>query len=114
MAIHNGGLAGVFNSSLFDFLAHDTVSSHAYAIIRVIVDLNNEPTGIVLYNPHGVDNTPMYDANGDPIRDANGDQVYGFIDGSNDGFVTLTSAQFAHDAQEPIGVITADFARFKP
>jgi hypothetical protein len=68
-----------------------------------------------LYNPHGVDNTPLYNADGTPMVDEDGEQMFGWVDDpnddtdANDGFVTLSTADFCDDAQSPFGAITADY-----
>ena len=41
-----------------------------------------------------------------------GNQLKGTVDGHDDGIVTLLIDEFAHDAQDPVGVISADFSDF--
>jgi Ca2+-binding RTX toxin-like protein len=97
--------AGTYWTKLDQAEALHTSASHCYAIMSVDFDGAGNPTFVHLYNPHGEDRTPIFDENGNFVEKTS-------IDGDDDGFVTLTIDEFVHDAQDPIGVITADFNDF--
>jgi Ca2+-binding RTX toxin-like protein len=106
------GWASVFCSRLNAADVDHVVPSHCYGIIAILIGLQGQPTGVVLYNPYGVDDELLYDAAGNPVLDAKGKHLRGTMDGTDDGRITLTMAQFAHDAQDPIGVITANYNHY--
>ncbi len=106
------GWAGVYCTRNNAADVNNVVPNHCYGIIAILIGLQGQPTGAVLYNPHGVDNELLYDANGRPVLDDKGKQKRGTMDGIDDGFITLTMKEFAHDATDPIGVYTADYNRY--
>jgi Ca2+-binding RTX toxin-like protein len=104
--------AGTYWTRTSDEDAMYTVDSHCYAILSSETDANGL-TIVHLYNPHGEDRTPLYNEDGSPMLNEDGEQMKGYTDDANDGFVTLTLDQFVHDAQGPVGAITADFNAYK-
>jgi Ca2+-binding RTX toxin-like protein len=109
------GLAGTFCTKVNAADVERLVPSHCYAITSVGKDADGDgiPDTVILYNPHGKDEMLLYNPNGTPKLDANGNQERGTADKNDDGFVTLTIDEFIHDAQSPIGALTADFNIFK-
>jgi hypothetical protein len=108
------GWAGTYCTRLNESDVETLVPSHCYAIIRSGKDKDGDgiPDKVTLYNPHGVDNLLKYNPDGTVMLDAQGNPVRGFLDGTDDGKVTITIDQFVHDAQSPIGALTADFNAF--
>jgi len=105
------GWAGTYCTKLDEADVETTVPSHCYAIIGVGDDNDQDgiPDTVTLYNPHGVDNSLQYNPDGTLVVDGQGNPIRDSVDGSDDGIVTLTIEQFIHDAQDPVGAITADF-----
>ncbi|HVK13787.1 MAG TPA: C2 family cysteine protease, partial [Gemmataceae bacterium] len=105
-------LTGVFQTQSDVADVDRTLPNHAYAIYSVQKDGNGNAVSVQLYNPHGVDNVPLYNLDGTPMLDAKGDQMYGCTDGKDDGLITLTLQEARDDSFNPIGAVTAHFDRF--
>jgi hypothetical protein len=112
--IMTNGWAGTYCTRMDESEVETVVPSHCYAITSLGADGDGDgiPDTVTLYNPHGVDNSLLYNLDGTVMVDADGKPMRGTTDGSDDGFVTLTIDQFTHDAQNPIGAITADYNRY--
>ncbi|MBL8823912.1 MAG: hypothetical protein JNJ77_15100 [Planctomycetia bacterium] len=110
--IQDNGWVGVLMTRYWFNRVSTLLPRHAYAILSVEMDDFNNPVSIELYNPHGRDNLPSFDENGDIILGDDGIPLMDGDDGLDDGIITVTLQQFIDDAADPIGVYTADFHRF--
>jgi Ca2+-binding RTX toxin-like protein len=87
--------AAVTCSKIGDGSTEVLTDSHCYALVGVGYDpFTLLPISVTLYNPYGEDRGVDYD------------------DGADDGFVTITIDQWIHDAQDPVGLITANFSKY--
>lgn len=105
---NNVGWKGVLNTKNSINNVSILLNDHGY----VITDVNIANDTVTVYNPHGIDNIPLRNADGTPQLDGHGNPIAGPAQGDDDGFITLTVAQFCSDAADPFGAITADFSRF--